>query len=619
MREKHTDSMMSQDHSKPTIDRRALLGSMATLGAGLAGSMIAPEKLHAVSETGSHTTQENSAAPCGRSKVVASDAATVVETNAGKIRGYERNGIYIFKGAPYGASTSGARRFMPPEKPEPWTGIRNALEYGRVCPQQDSAHFNMDGKNLASDDEYNFLIHRGTAIVIPGEDCLRVNLWTPEINGSGKRPVMVWMHGGGYTNGCSQDLLSFDGENLARNHDVVVVNHNHRLNVYGYLNLAAIGGNEFAPSSNVGMLDIVAVLEWVRIHIAMFGGDPNNVTIFGQSGGGGKVGALMAMPAAKGLFHRAIVQSGAFLKALSPDFSERVARLVLTELGLSESQVRELQNVPADRLSGAAAEAVKKVGADRPSLRYGLDPPSFRYGYGLETALGWGPTVDGRTLPAHPFDPVAPAVSADVPLITGTTLNEGVNGIDRPDANEMTMEEMHRKVHEAYGEGSEAIIAAYREDYPKAAPFELYATISTSGWRIPAFAQVARKAALAAAPAYAYIYGWRTPVLDDRPGTFHAAELPFVFDNGELLDHYSADDPAAYVLNKQMSAAWVSFARTGNPNHSGLPHWPAYTADTRATMVFNAPCEVRHDPEGKGLRIITSSDPAKANAMNTGD
>jgi para-nitrobenzyl esterase len=402
-------------------------------------------------------------------------------------------------------------------KPESWAGIRNALQYGRVCPSQDSAHFNTDGKNLANTDEDAFVLHRGAAATVPGEDCLRLNLWTPEIHGSHKRPVMAYMHGGGFSGGSGHDLLSYDGENLARNHDVVVVTHNHRLNVYGYLNLQELGGEEYSSSANVGLLDIVAVLAWVRENIATFGGDPGCVTIFGQSGGGGKVLALMAMPAAKGLFHRAIVQSGPFLKCLSSDYSGRLAELVLAELGLSKSRLRELQTIPVDRLSWAAAEAMKKMPSQRSSIRqiYGED--------------NWGPTMDGHILPRHPFDPGAPEVSADVPLLTGSNLHEFVNGLDRREGRAMQMDELHRLVSQGFGEHSKKIVDAYRRDYPRATPFDLYATIAAGSFRRPAYEQASRKAALGRAATYSYIYMLGAlRFWTDVPARFTALKLPLL-------------------------------------------------------------------------------------------
>ena len=555
-------------------NRRMFFKGAATLGAGvlLSPPVIATEKI--------------------KEEVIASDGKTVVDSASGKLRGLWRSGIFVFKGIPYGESTGGANRFMPPVPVKPWTGIRNALLYGRGCiqPDSDSAHFSYDGHNRPGG-EFNFLCHGGEGQLTPGEDCLQLNVWTPGLKDNRKRPVMVFYHGGGFSTGFDNALASYDGESLAR-HDVVVVTCNHRLNLFGYLNLTEVGGAKYA--ANPGLLDLVAVLQWVKDNITQFGGDPGNVTIFGQSGGGGKVLCLMAMPSAKGLFHRVINQSGPFLQFESRDTARAMTEEVMHQLGLARGDVDKLQDVPVDRLVGASAEMIKKLGAAA---------PVFRRQYGL---AGWWPTVDGTVLPRHPFDPDAPAISAHVPLITGSVFNEQTNALDREDGGRMTEAELQKGVGEAFGANGPAIIAAYRRDWPQATAFEIYGAIAAEGFRRPAFEQAARKAMLNAAPSYVYVYNWRTPMLDGRPGTFHASDLVFTFDNAVRCHQYSGLRPEALAMSKRISSAYVAFARTGNPNNPGLPHWPAHTRDG-ATMVFDNVCKVRQGLEAEGLRLIARS------------
>jgi para-nitrobenzyl esterase len=579
------------------VDRRSWLKGLTALATGAAGAMVLPETSSATSKAAEPRAPRAGDAPdaksAGSKLVVASYSKGIVETTAGKVRGCRSDDTYIFKGIPYGAPTGGSNRFMPPQKPTPWTGLRSALHFGHMCPVSTSLMEN--GDNGPQGDEDAFLLYRGNSATAAAEDCLRVNVWTPEINGAKKRPVLVYMHGGGFTGGSGNDLLSYDGENMSQRGDVVVVTHNHRLNVFGYLNLAEWGGEKYATSANVGMLDILAVLQWVRDNISNFGGDPGSVTIFGQSGGGGKVNCLMAMPAAHGLFHRAIVQSGSLLKMGLPEDSANVAAAVLAQLNLTNSQLEQLQTIPLERLIAAAHAAVKGPGMATMPRR----PVSFS-----PRAMGWGPSVDGKILPNQPFDPTAPAMSAHVPLLVGTNLNEFVNAVDNPEAASFTNADLEKRVGEWFGDKSQAIIQAYRREYPKAAPFDLFSAIAVSGFRQNAFTQAARKAALGAAPAYEYLYTWRTPVLDGRPGAFHSSEIAMVFGNAALCANYTGGTREGLALSEKMCDAWINFARHGDPNHRGLPNWPAFTADTSPTMIFDNECVVKNDPEGEGRRLI---------------
>jgi para-nitrobenzyl esterase len=520
-------------------------------------------------------------APATADIVHASDTNPVVETSYGHIRGYSRNGIAIFKNIPYGADTSGANRFMPPQKPAPWTGTRVCLRHGWVSPQSARAGW--------ANNEEAWLFEWDDGI--QNEDCLNLNVWTPATD-NGKRPVMVWLHGGGFAAGSATELPSYDGENLAHR-GAVVVSVTHRLNVVGYLNLASFS-SKYASSANVGMLDIVAALEWVRDNISNFGGDPNRVTIFGQSGGGGKVGTLMAMPAAKGLFHRAIVESGSMLRVGSVDSSTTLANKLLKQLNLSSSDVDKLQQLPIADLENAAREAAA----------FHLPPSGiidFRHSTSL---LGWSPVAGYPELPNQPFDPSAPEVSANVPMIVGNTLNEFISAINKPDAFKMTPDELKTNVTNVWKDKTDAVIEVFRKSFPNANNFQLWSVIGASSVRTTALEQSRRKAALHAAPAYNYRFDWQPPILGGRPMAFHCAEIAFVFDNTARCENMTGNGTAARALAAKMSEAWVHFAATGDPNHPGLPHWKPFDPATSGTMVFDDVCAFHEHLDDECQKLV---------------
>ena len=493
-------------------------------------------------------------------------APATVETTAGRVRGAVRAGVHVFKGVRYGAPTGGKNRFMPPAAPAPWAGVSEALEYGAAAPQSRS--------------------HPMTS-----EDCLFLNVWTPGPGDGGRRPVMVWLHGGGFSAG-SGSSRTYDGVNLCTAGDVVVVvTINHRLNIFGSAYLAELAGEDFAASGCVGMLDVVAALEWVRDNIAAFGGDPGRVTVFGESGGGRKVSVLMAMPAAKGLFHRAIIQSGAVLRVRNPRDATREAELLLAALGLQANQARDLQMVPTERLF-AAFTAVSRD----------FEPEEQVIGMTTST-----PVLDGHAIPVHPFDPTAAETSRDVPVIVGYNRTEETlwwRGRTMP--LDLTDAGLAERIEARLGSAADAsrVVAAYRDAYPHARPWDLYILICTDHPRGMYTRELARrKTAQGGAPAWLYRFDWD---MGGEMKTPHALEIRFVFDNVDHAETRLFDLPAspeARALAAKMSAAWMAFARTGNPDAAGLPHWPVYAADTRAAMLFDNESRVVQDHD-RGPRLV---------------
>lgn len=500
---------------------------------------------------------------------LADAAGPIAKTRAGQVRGATIEGVHVFKGVRYGARTEG-RRFQPPQPPQPWSGVVDALDFGSQSPQTRPT---------------NTSLFRTWSNPRPAsEDLLFLNIWTRGLRDGKQRPVMVWFHGGGFSTG-SGASHAYDGTRLAQKGDVVVVTVNHRLNVFGYLYLAGLSADPaLADSGNIGNLDMLLSLQWVRENIAEFGGDASNVLIFGESGGGAKVSTLMTMPSAQGLFHKAVVQSGSMIRAQTPEAATAGARIFLETLGLAPEQVSELRKLPLQKIVDALNS---------------LSPAS---------GVNFGPVLDGRSLPRHPFDPDAPPASANVPLLVGTTKDETtllIGGRD-PSAFAITWEQLPARLEpHTQGLDREQLIAELRKLLPDASASDLFFTVTTArNFRNNAMRHAELKRQQGKAPAFLYQLNWETPVEGGKWKSPHALEIGMVFDNVAKSEAMSGISPQAQKVADQMSAAWLRFAKTGDPG------WAPYDALRRATMLFDVESRVVDDPD-RELRLLLSQLPPR--------
>lgn len=504
--------------------------------------------------------------------------ATTVETQYGKVAGYVENGIYNYKGIPYAT----AARFEEPHAPQAWDGVRSSRYYGPTCPQEFRSTWLMDNVAFSSqwDDGY------------PGEDCLRVNVWTPGINDGKKRPVMVWIHGGGFSTGSGQEQPAYDGASLAQKGDVVIVSLNHRLNVLGFLNLSSFG-DAYKNSANLGMLDIVEALKWVQANIANFGGDPDNVTIFGQSGGGRKVSSLLCMPMAQGLFHKAIVHSGSGAVYMPDKYSKEIGTLTVEYLGLTAETVDEIKNVPYAALLEAGTKACAEVKKEADAA-----------GESAEVSIwGWMPTKDGVILPEDAFHNGSQRISSDVPMIVGTCLTEfaGLLPVVMPNYFGKSEEEYVEMLKKSYGDNTDAYISAFKAAYPDYDASMM--PIIDFKYRPQALYQVEEKAKDGAAPVWNFVFAYLSTALDGTLTAIHCMDLPYVFNNVTRCGFSTDATPEAIHLGDVMSSAWLNFAKTGDPNGLGVPQWQPYTMEEKATMVFDKESKVKIDYDAELIKV----------------
>ncbi|TNE63937.1 MAG: carboxylesterase/lipase family protein [Alphaproteobacteria bacterium] len=528
-----TDRPVPASHQSG-ISRRSLMA-----GAGAAGLMLM----------------------AGGPSAFAKDADLPVAATAyGKVRGKTNTaGIHVFKGVRYGADTR-QTRFQAPLPPTPWPDVQDAFDYGTGCPQT--------GNESPT-----------------SEDCLFLNVWTPALKDGKKRPVMVYFHGGAYAHGSGSDAL-YDGTYLCTRGDVVVVTVNHRLNIFGYLYLARFD-DRFADSGNAGMLDLILALEWVRDNIAEFGGDADNVMLFGQSGGGAKIATLMAMPAARGLFHKGATMSGQQVTASGPMNATARAEAYLGELGLDRTRLDDLMAMDT-------AALIPGMKVRDPILPYG--------------GAYFGPVFDESNLPRHPFFPDAPAQSIDIPMIIGNTHDETrlLIGRSEPDSFDLTWEQLPERIarHVRCDILPEKVVAEYRRIYPDYSPSDVFFAATTAGrsWRGAVIE--AEERAKQGAPTWAYQLDWGSPRDGGKWGASHTFDIPLVFGTLDAEHSWSGTGPEAHALVDQMAGAFLAFAHTGKPDHAGIPAWNQYRLPDRATMVFDVTPHLENDPRGQERELF---------------
>ena len=553
-----------------------------TMGAGAAGLTLGTSAISLKSCSSSPVKKEDDDGQI----LFIGDNIAVADTSNGKVRGFIHRDIYNFLGIPYGANTTGKNRFMPPQKPDPWKEVYPAVYWPNSAPQLlDNFYAN---RYLAFTDYWHY--------DDVSENCLGINVWTPGYKDNTKRPVLLWLHGGGFTSGNSIEHPEYHGENLSRKGDIVFCSLNHRLGPLGFANFAGVGGEKYAASGNVGMLDIVAALEWIRDNISNFGGDPNNVTIIGQSGGGAKVCLLTAMPLAKGLFHKAVALSGNMLSGGKQDHSEKLGSYILKETGLSGSQIDKLQDMPWKDYYAIANKAsinlMKETAVTDLMSRM---------------MLGYSPVADGVYLPKQPF--YSGELSSNIPMMICSTFYERSPSSFDSSIENITLDEAKKLIKTTWGfigplgDNSSSIIDAYAKNFPDRKPIEILSLVLSNRKQVIATADVKAKQP---APVYLAWFGWNPPVFDGRLRAFHTMDIGFWFYNTDVQISHTGGGARPRKLAEKMSGSLVQFMKTSNPNGGGLPEWPKYSAINGETMILDDLSEMKNDPDREARKSLTA-------------